>query len=440
MLFKDAKIVNKDFKVSGNMYLRTEGPIITYIGEVAPAKIEGEEIYDAKNKILLPGFYDTHCHVPMTILRGYGEGLELDRWLNERIFPFEAHLDEDSVYAASRLGALELIAGGAASISDQYFYIEEIAQALFETGMKGNLCHGLSNFDPQVKLADTKGLRDTLALKRRISDMDFCDAADPYHKSRIRVDMGLHAEYTSCEEFIRQVADFAKEEGLNIHTHISETKKEHEECKARHGGRTPVEFLSDCGIFDSRVMAAHCVYLEDHDVEIMKERGAFSVYNPSSNMKLSSGIMPIKKYMSAGLRIGLGTDGASSNNSLNMMKEIYMAAMLARVGSMDANALSPAEVIKMATRNGALLQGRKDAGLLEEGFRADIIAINLDVAHMQPDYDTLSNIVFAAQSSDIILNMIDGRVVYKDGEYMYADKERIMYEANAAFKKILGLL
>lgn len=440
MLFKNAKILDEKFTVLDHMYLRTEGPVITYIGKEAPRKMSGEEIYDAKDRILLPGLYDTHCHVPMTLLRGYGEGLGLKRWLTEKIFPFEAHLDAESVYAASRLGALELIAGGACSISDQYFFIDEIAQALYSCGMKANLCHGLSDPDPRTILSETRGLRDTLSLKQRVLNGDFCDAEDRFFESRIKVDMGLHSEYTSCEEFIRQVADFARDEGLSIHTHISETKSEHEECKARHAGKSPVSFLSDCGIFDVKVQAAHCVYLEDHDIEIMKKAGAYVVHNPSSNMKLASGIMPIKKYMEKGLVMGIGTDGASSNNSLNMLKEIHMTAMLARVSSLDASAISPGEVLKMASLNGALMQGRKGAGLIKEGFRADIIAVNLDVPHMQPDYDTLSNVVFSAQSSDIVLNMIDGRVVFRDGEFKFADKERIIYEANAAFKNILRKL
>lgn len=458
MLFKNAKLVDENFVVRKDMYLRTKGTLISYIGNDVPPKIEGEEMYDAKNKLLLPGFYNAHCHVPMTILRGYGEGLPLSRWLNERIFPFEAHLDGDSVYAASKLGALELIAGGAASISDQYFFIEDIARALFECGMKANLCHGLSDFDPKKELSTTKGFKDTLSLKKRVKRGDYCDGnsessldtdnrnsggslcSDFTNESRIKVDMGLHSEYTSCEEFIKRVSEAAIEEGLNIHTHISETRKEHEECKGRHGGRTPVEFLLDCGIFKSKVQAAHCVYLEDHDIEIMKTHGAFVVHNPSSNMKLGSGIMPIKKYMEAGLKLGLGTDGASSNNSLNMMKEIHMAAMLSRVGSLDANALSPAEVLKMASLNGALTQGRENAGLLKEGYRADIIVIDLDKPHMQPDFDTLSNVVFSAQNSDIVLNMIDGRIVYKNGEFIYADEERIIHDANAAFSDILSKL
>lgn len=453
MLFKNAKLLDEDFNVQDEMYLRTQGAVISYIGKREPEKADGEVVYDAKNKFLMPGLYNTHCHVPMTILRGYGEGLNLQRWLTERIFPFEAHLDGDSVYAASLLGALELIAGGCVSISDQYFFIDRIADALYECGMKANLCHGLSDMSPDTEIYKTKGYRDTIALKNRIVQGKYSDSdssagiagneqerQDHTAKSRIKVDMGLHSEYTSCEEFIRQVAVSAREEGLNIHTHISETKKEHEECKDRRNGRTPVEFLRDMGVFDVQVQVAHCVYLEDQDIEIMREAGAWAIHNPSSNMKLASGIMPLKKYMSQGLMIGLGTDGASSNNTLNMMKEIHMAAMLARVGAMDANAIRPADIIRIATRNGALIQGREDSGILKEGFRADIIAINLDVPHMQPDYDTLSNVVFAAQSSDIVLNMIDGREVYRDGEYLFADKERIIFEADRAFKNILRRL
>lgn len=461
MLFKNVKIVDEDFNIKKDMYLRTQGPMISYIGETPPKDIEGEEIYDGKNKLLMPGFFNTHCHLPMTILRGYGEGLKLQDWLN-KIFPFEAYWDPDSIYRASLLGALELIAGGCTSISDQYFFIDRVADALFDSGMKGNVCHGLSDMSPDTKLMDLKGAKDTLLMKKKILNGDYtekewenavgnpCGGHDNEgsgstggshsFRSRIRLDMGLHAEYTSCEEFIRQVAIFAKEEGLNIHTHISETKREHEECKERHGGLTPTEFFYNLGIFESRVQAAHCVYLTDHDMEIIKNSSSYVVHNPSSNMKLGSGIMPLKKYLEKGLSVGLGTDGAASNNSLNMMKEIHMAAMLSRVGTLDANAVSSRDILKMATRDGALMQGRDDCGLLKEGFRADIIVINLDTPNMQPDIDTISNVVFSADAKDIVLNMIDGKVVFKDGQYPHLDREHIMYDANMTFKKMLERL
>ena len=438
MLFKNIKIINEDFKAESNMYLRTDGEFITYVGRDMPEEIDGEEVYDGKNKVISPAFYNTHCHVPMTLLRGYGEGLDLHRWLNEKIFPFEAKLTDRDIFYSTKLGAMELIASGCASISDMYFSIGHMAESLDECGMKANICHGISSFDDDPKLKELKGYKDTIALDELIRSGKY--GSKERYESRIIADMGLHAEYTSNEKLVRQVAESAKDEGLTVHVHISETVKEHEECKARHEGRTPVKYFSDCGLFDGRLQAAHCVCIEDGDIDIMKNAGAFVIHNPSSNLKLGSGIAPVTKFLDLGMNVGLGTDGASSNNNLNMMEEIHMAAMISRGSTLLANAISSSDILKMASLDGARSQGRMNCGVIKEGSRADLIVFDLDAPHLQPDFDTVSNIVFSAQSSDIVLNMIDGRVVYKNGEYMMIDREKVIFEANKSFERILGEL
>ena len=440
MLFKDITIIDGSFTAQKHRYVRTEGSFITYIGTRAPEELPGEEICDGRNKALVPGFYNVHCHVPMTLLRGYGEGLPLQRWLNERIFPFEAKLTPQDIVNGTLLGALELVAAGSASISDMYFSINEMAEALDRAGMKANICHGISSFDPAQKLADLPGYRDTLRLARDVKAGVYGGEAGTGEGSRIRADMGLHAEYTSTEGLVRQIAEAAAEEKLAIHVHISETETEHEACRERHGGRTPIRYMADCGILDVPMQAAHCVWLTDEDTAIMREHGAVAVHNPSSNLKLGSGIAPVRDYLRNGLRVALGTDGASSNNNLNMMEEIHMAAMLARGVTRDANAVSAADILRMATLEGAKAQGRPDCGRIEPGCRADLLVFDLDKPHLQPDYDTVANLVFAAQSSDIVLNMIDGRVVYRNGEYLTLDKERVIFDANQSFRRILSEL
>ena len=440
MLFKNIKLIDADYKVRSSMYVRTEGTRIAYIGSECPEELPGEEIYDGTGKLMMPALYNVHCHVPMTFLRGYGDGLPLSRWLNEKIFPFEAKLTGEDVYWSTQLGAMELLASGCVSISDMYFFINDMARSLDKAGMKANISHGISSFDENVKLAELKGCKDTLELlsaaKRGVYGAEQTDGAD----SRIKADMGLHAEYTSNESLVRQVAEAAKAEQLTVHVHISETESEHGECKARHQGRTPVRYFADCGLFENKVMGAHCVYIEDEDLEIMKTSGAVAVHNPSSNLKLGSGIAPIKSFAERGLKIALGTDGASSNNNLNMFEEMHMAAMLARGMTRDANAVSAADVLRMASYEGAQAQGRELCGKIAEGWRADIAVIDTDRPHLQPDYDSLSNIVFAAQGSDVVLTMCDGRVVYKDGEYSFIDKERVIFETNQRFERILGEL
>ncbi len=439
MIFKNICVIS-GHEVLENAFIKTEGEKITYVGKTEPEAADGEEIYDGTGKVALTGFYDMHCHIPMTYLRGHGEGLPLQRWLNEKIFPFEAKLTGEDVYWATKLGAMELIASGCASFSDMYFFIKDMAQSVDECGLKANICHGISSFDPDVELAKMNGYIDTMELNRMVKDGCFGGVKGSGEGSRIRVDMGLHAEYTSTEGLVRQVAEAAKDAGLNIHTHISETELEHRECKERHGGRTPVQYFNDCGLFDNYVNAAHCVYIEDGDIDIMREKNACAVHNPSSNMKLGSGFAPIKKFLDRGLRVTVGTDGASSNNNLNMLEELNMAGMLARGFSGDANAVSCVKLLSDAAYEGALMQGRTDGGKLAEGYRADIIVIDLERPHLQPVLDVLSNIVFSAQSSDVVLNMIDGRVVYKDGEFLTIDRERVFAEAKQRVKRILSEL
>ena len=213
---------------------------------------------------------------------------------------------------------------------------------------------------------------------------------------------------------------------------------EHKESMERNKGKTPAQYFEASGILGGQVQFAHCVYVTEEDEELLKKSGSFLIHNPSSNLKLGSGIAPVKRWVEKGLNVCIGTDGASSNNNLDMLEEIHMAAVLCRGASKDANAVSVKEIVKMATLNGALAQGRTDCGTIKVGNRADIIVFSLEAPHMQPDFDTLANIVFSAQNSDIVLNMIDGRVVYRDGNFAFIDRARVYKEVNARLKRILG--
>ncbi|MDO4177087.1 MAG: amidohydrolase [Bacillota bacterium] len=430
MLFKNIKMLDENFEVRENMFLATEGEFISYIGDTEPAGDYGE-VFDGKGRFLMPAFYNTHCHVPMTLLRGYGEGLPLQRWLNERIFPFEARFSPEAKYWGAKLGAIELMKSGCVSISDMYFDLVDYGKALYEAGMKANLCNGVVSFDDSASYYEDRAYSDTLRL------MEWTESLED---DRIRADASAHSEYANKERPLKEVADFAAEKGLIIQIHTSETKEEHEECKGRHDGLTPVQYFERCGLFNSPVIAAHCVWLEDSDIDCMKEAGAYVSHNPSSNLKLGSGIAPIKKYYDAGLKLTIGTDGASSNNNLNMLEEINLAAMLCRGSAMDANAIPAVDILKMATVNGARAQGRNDCGLLKEGFRADMIMFDLDRPHLTPDYDTVANIVFAAQSTDICMTVCDGQIICKDGESLLIDEEETRAKAIESFNKVCAQL
>ncbi|MCQ2249417.1 MAG: amidohydrolase [Treponema sp.] len=433
MIFSDIKILDEKFELREHMYVQTENEKIIYVGPSMPEKkAADEEVYDGKNKFLMNGFFNAHCHVPMTILRGYGEGLSLQDWLFTKIFPFEAKLTPEDIYWTTKLGAMELIASGCASISDMYFRIEDEAKALDECGMKANICNGITSFNPEENLEENRGWTETWKLLEKVKSGAFGD--------RILADMGLHAEYTNNDRVSKIIAEAAKKSGLRIHAHLSETQKEHEECKERHGGMTPTQFMKNAGVLDVPAQFAHGVYVTEEDEDLLLKAGSSLVHNPSSNLKLGSGIAPVKRWMEKGLNVCIGTDGASSNNNLDMMEEIHVAALLCRGAARDANAVSVRDILKMATLNGAKAQGRKDCGCIKVGNRADMIVFDLAVPHLQPDFDTLANIVFSAQSSDIVLNMIDGRIVYRDGKFSFIDCERVYAEVNSRLKRILSEL
>lgn len=430
MLFERITLIDENYLEKPDMYIQTEGNRIVYIGEERPKDYAGE-VYDGRNKAALPGFYNIHCHIPDTLLRGYGEGLPLHRWLTEKMFPFEAKLTEEDVYWSSLLGACDLIRGGAASFSDMFYKLPSIEQAVRDSGLKANLSFGVSALPGLDSYREYDAYRETEALRRRLQT-----AGD----DRIRVDVGLHAEYTSNEGLMREVADYAREAGLQVHLHLSETKKEHEECKLRHGGLTPAALARKVGLFDQPAIAAHCVWIEGEDFEILREKGVTVAHNPSSNMKLGSGFAPVKKMLESGIRVGIGTDGAASNNNLNMLEEVTLASMIGKGITGDATFLGPRQLLELSCRSGARAQGREDCGAIRVGNRADIVVYDLDKPHLQPVHSVLPNLFYAADASDICLNMIDGEVVYRDGALTRIDEERVMAEARARTRRILSEL
>lgn len=429
MLFKNITIIDENYDVQENMNLLTEGERIKYIGKDLPLDYKGE-VYDGKNKVLAPGFFNIHCHIPMTILRGYGDGLPLQKWLFEKMFPYEDKLTKEDCYWAGQLGAIELIKSGVVSFTDMYFHIEDVIRGVSESGLKANISHGISAFAEMENYRDIKGFKDTIRLYESFKDLE---------DDKIKIDVGIHAEYTSNDGLVREVAAYAKEKNLRLHTHISETVKEHEECKMRHG-LTPTAYFEKNGLLDQPLTAAHCVWIEEEDLDILKEKQVTVAHCISSNLKLGSGFAPIKKMMDKGIKIGFGTDGASSNNNLNMIEEISLASMANKGINHDPQFMTNKEAFKMATINGARSQGRDDSGSIRLGNKADLVVYDFDKAHLQPVHDVLSNIMFSAQSEDICLTMIDGKVVYKDSLLTLIDSERIIYEVNRINKRVLSEL
>ena len=382
-----------------------------------------DETVDCAGNLLMPAFYNIHCHAAMTLFRGYGEDLPLQRWLEEKIFPAEELLTPTSVYVATKLAIAEMLRNGIASFSDMYMFEGDVARAVLETGIKANLSRSLVSFDPSFDLKTDSRFAEAKALVK-----EFQNAGE----GRIKIDLSLHAEYTNRPRYCAEVAEYAVAHGLGMQLHLSETEKEHKECIARHG-KTPTAFFKDLGVLNTPTTAAHCVYVTDEDIAIMAEKGVTAAHNPVSNLKLGSGVMPIRKMLDAGVNVGLGTDGVASNNRLDILREMQTAAILHKGINRDPAIVKAHEMPALATVNGARAQGRADCGRVEVGMKADLILINRNSLHNMPTYDDYAMLAYSADSRDIQMTMVDGRILYRNGEYTLIDEERLRFESREVF-------
>lgn len=419
ILFKNARLA--DGTVSD---VSVKGAYIDSVGSLpSDAAADCDRVIDCKQNLLIPGFYNAHGHIAMTLFRGYGEGLPLDRWLSEAIWPAEDRMDARIAECAAYLSAAEMIRNGTVSASDMYMFSAEMARVMGESGMKANISRGVVSFDPSEDPAQSVRVKDSIELFKRYNGS---------YDGRIKIDFSIHGEYTTCEPMCRYIAKLAGEYGTGIQVHLSETEKEHRECIARHGA-TPTEFFEACGVFENRTAAAHGVWVSDKDIEILAKHNVFVVHNPVSNLKLGSGIMPLDKMLKGGVRVCLGTDGASSNNSLSVLKELQFAAVIHNGAGKRTDVISAADMLKLATENGALCQGRKDCGRLAPGYHADLVLIDLDTPHNIPCHDPMSALCYSAENSDVLMTVCDGKVLYENGEYKTLDIEKIKYNSKSAF-------
>jgi 5-methylthioadenosine/S-adenosylhomocysteine deaminase len=426
MLFRNITILTPDGGAKEGAFVGVRGGTIDYVGDAPPPGDWGRK-YDGAGKLLMPGFYNAHAHSPMTLMRGYGENLVLQEWLIARIFPFEANIYPEAVYHATLLAMAESFRYGVVSSSDAYFFAEEMARAVLESGAKANVARSLAGFDEDQ---DMYGMDSFKEAKRVFEEYDGAE------NGRVRIDMSLHMEETSTERLARQLAEYSAKIGARIQTHVSETQSEHEGCKERHGGRTPVAYFADLGLFDSPATAAHCVWVEREDMAIMNEKGVTVASCPVSNLKLASGVANVPALLDAGVSVAIGTDSVASNNSLNMIEEIKFFALLNKERREDPTLITPRQAIYAATRAGALSQGRDDCGLVKEGFRADLIVLDLSSPGMRPVFDLYNNVAYSASGGDVVLTMVDGKVVYESGEYPTIDVARAIYETERACAKI----
>ena len=383
-----------------------------------------DQTVECHGNLLLPGFYNAHCHAAMTLFRGYGEDLPLQRWLEERIFPAEDRLTHQSVLVASKLAIAEMLRCGVVSFSDMYMFEDATAEAVLESGIKANLSRCIVSFDPNADMKNDFRLKESLEL------------VDRYHNAdggRLKIDLSLHAEYTNVPHACQYVGEVARDRGLMMQLHLSETESEHLACIGRHG-KTPARFFADLGVFDVPTTAAHCVWVTDEDIAILAQKGVTVAHNPISNLKLGSGVMPIRKMLDAGVNVAIGTDGVASNNRLDVLRDYQTVAILHKGVMRDPAIVTARELWQVATRNGAVAQGRTDCGYIQEGAAADLILLDRHALHNIPCYDAYAMLAYSASSEDVKMTMVDGRILYQNGEYTLIDEERLQYD----FGKVLA--
>jgi len=403
-------------------FVLVEGEKISYIGKEQPRDFSGERI-DGRRKVLMPGLINAHTHLPMTAFRGFADDYDLQTWLYSYIFPAEDKLTAGSAAVFTDLAIAEMIASGTTSLTDMYFFSDTIAERVAESGIKANISRAVTFFDEDYDFHSDNRAGELVRLVEEWHGFDH---------GRIRIEASIHAEYTSNPKVWTAVSDYAASKGLRMQVHLSETRSEHERCIEKYG-MTPAAVLARYGVFDVPASAAHCVWVDQNDIEILAQKCVSVVHNPVSNMKLASGIAPVTDMLTAGVNVALGTDGVSSNNSFDMFEEIKMASLAAKVRSLDPTAVKASQALIMATSGGAAAQGRRgECGMIREGMDADLILIDFDRPHLIPAHDIVSNLVYSARGSDVVMNMVRGRIIYKEGEFLTIDLEKVKREAEKA--------
>jgi len=430
LLIKNVDIITMDDRnmVIHNGFLGISDGRISYLSQKLPENAAFKKELDGKGMLAMPGLVNTHTHSAMTLMRNYADDIALESWLFDNIFPVEAKLTDKDVYWGTMLGIAEMLRSGVTAFADMYMFMDEVARAVTETGIKANLCKSPVQFFEGGE------------LKRLDKSQGTVDYYNQYHNSaqgRIKVFVEIHSTYMFNERTLANAASLAKQLNTGIHIHLLETTAEVESSK-RDYGMTSVEICKKTGVLDVPVLAAHCVHLTDGDLEILKEKGVSVAHNPASNLKLGSGIARIPEMLERGINVCLGTDGAASNNNLNMFEEMNLAALVHKGTAMDPQLMKAATVLRMGTANGAKAIGFEDTGMLAEGMKADIILIDTDKPHFYPKNNPLSTVVYSAQASDVDTVIVDGNILMQNRQFTGIDEEKIKYEVQALSGRLLS--
>ena len=420
-LFSHVSVVTMDARMSVwiDAFVGVTDGKISYLGKKPPEEKPGQ-IIDGTGMVMMPGLINCHTHLPMALLRGYADDLVLQTWLNDYIFPREEHLDARAVKAATLLGIAECLRFGVTSVSDMYYFDDAIAEAVAESGIKANLSRGTSMF-----LGDEFDF-ETFPACRELVELH--EKWHGYDNGRIQIECSIHGEYTSTYQLWDALAEYAINNRLGMHVHLSETKTEHDACVEKYG-LTPAQLLDCHHVFDSRAIAAHCVHLTGDDMRLLARRGVSAVHCPVSNLKLASGCADVMGMVKAGMNVCLGTDSVASNNNLDLFEEIKACALMAKGKTGDPTAVPAEAALMMATVCGARAQGReKECGQIAVGLDADLILLDFNQPHLIPCHNILSNLVYAASGHDVALTMVRGKILYFAGKYFTIDLGAVAQE------------
>ncbi len=408
LLIKNATIITQNSKrqILRDYDVLIEKNKIAKIGRGLRAP--SAETIDAHRKVVLPSFVNTHTHIAMAILRGYADDLKLKEWLEKEIWPMEAQMKKEDIYWGSMLGIAELIHSGISAFLDMYFFPEATAKAVEESGLRANISFVMLDED----LSNPK---------------DYNFKVPEWKSERVDYSIGPHAPYSVSEKNLIYARKFSKEHNVLVHTHLSETEEEVREIKKRTG-KSPVEYLRSLGLLGKNTVAAHCVHLSKNDIKLLKETQTNVSHNPTSNLKLASGISPVQQLLNSNINVSLGTDGAASNNSLSIIYEAKLAALLQKYLTNDPTALNAQKALDMATLNGAKAL-RFNAGSIEEGKLADLVLLDLKNSRMNPEYNLVSNIIYSSNSSCVSDLIVNGKLVMKDGKILTFDERKVVGRA-----------
>ena len=427
ILFKNATVVTmvEENPVIYNASLGVDGRKIALLSD-GESDSKAGRVVDCKGKVIMPGLYNCHTHAAMTMFRGYANDRVLEDWLFNYILPAEKKWTPDLIKTATTLAAAEMISGGTVSFSDMYYFMDTVADTVYETGMLANVSNAVVGPD-----------KDTYDFHKDNVYGQTLGAIEKYHKKqdgRVKIDASIHAVYTSHPKAWAQVMEFCHKHGLDMHVHLSETKTEHDGCIGAYG-KTPARVFYDHGIFDVRTICAHGVWVTEEDIALLAEKGATVAHNPLSNLKLASGLAPVDKLIKSGVNVAIGTDSVSSNNSHNLFEEIKMASLLQKYATGDPTAMPAFKTLQLATVFGAKAQGREhESGMIKVGFDADLIILDFHNPRQTVCFDPVLNLAYSTSDKDVELTMVRGKILYEKGEYTTIDMEKLLHSAKKALE------